>query len=91
MDYEFHRLLAESSGNPWLISLLDQLFDKMALIRIRTLQHNPQVLEIRGEHRLIYEAIEVRDATAAVKFMHQHLAASRVRVIAEIQQLDKLG
>ena len=90
MDYEFHRLLAESSDNPWLISLLDQLFDKMALIRIRTMQHNPEVLEIRGEHRSIYEAVEAGDATAAVEFMHQHLVASRVRVIAEIQQLAAL-
>jgi DNA-binding GntR family transcriptional regulator len=88
MDYEFHRLLAESSGNPWLLSLLDQVFDQMALIRIRTMQHNPEVLEIRGEHRQIYEAVADRDATAAVKFIHTHLEASRVRVIQEIQQLQ---
>ncbi|MEB3295690.1 MAG: GntR family transcriptional regulator [Synechococcales bacterium] len=89
MDYEFHRLIAESSGNPWLISLLDQVFDKMTLIRIRTMQHNPKVLEIRGEHRQIYEAIAHRDPKAAVKFMHQHLEASRIRVVEEIQQLEK--
>lgn len=88
MDHEFHRLVAESSGNSWLLSLLDQVFDKMTLIRIRTMQHNPQVLEIRGEHRRIYDAIANRDAQTAVKFMHQHLEASRVRVVEEIQQLE---
>jgi DNA-binding GntR family transcriptional regulator len=88
MDYEFHRLIAKNSGNPWLLSLLDQVFDKMALIRIRTMQHNPQVLEIRGEHRQIYEAIVDRDAVAAVKFVQTHLEASRVRVIQEIQDLQ---
>jgi DNA-binding GntR family transcriptional regulator len=87
MDYEFHRLLAESSGNPWLLSLLDQVFSKMALMRIRTLQHNPQVLEIRGEHRRIYEAVADRDAIIAMKFIHDHLEASRLRVIQEIQAL----
>jgi DNA-binding GntR family transcriptional regulator len=89
MDYEFHRLIAESAGNPWLVSLLDQVFDKMTLIRVRTMQHNPQVLEIRGEHRRIYEAIADRQSATAVKFMHQHLEASRIRVIQEIQQLEQ--
>jgi DNA-binding GntR family transcriptional regulator len=88
MDYEFHRMIAQSSGNPWLLSLLDQVFDKMALIRIRTMQHNPQVLEIRGEHRQIYEAIADRDAVAGMQFVQAHLEASRVRVIQEIQDLQ---
>jgi DNA-binding GntR family transcriptional regulator len=88
MDYEFHRLIAQSAGNPWLVALLDQIFDKMVLIRVRTLQHNPQVLEIRGEHRRIYEAIADRQSLSAVEFMHQHLDASRTRVIQEIQQLE---
>jgi len=57
IDYQFHRALVECSRNPWLALLLDQLFDKMALLRIQTIQHNLQVLEIRSEHRQIYEAI----------------------------------
>ena len=54
LDYRFHRQLAESSGNPWLVSLLDQVFDKMQLLRIQTTKNNPNVLEIRTEHRRIY-------------------------------------
>ncbi len=34
LDYEFHRLIAKSASNPWLMSLLDQVFDKMTLLRI---------------------------------------------------------
>jgi DNA-binding GntR family transcriptional regulator len=88
LDYQFHRALAESSENPWLVSLLDQVFDKMMLLRLRTMQHNPRVLEIRSEHRCIYAAVSDRDATAAVTAMQNHLTASKERVIREIEQIE---
>ena len=88
LDYEFHRLLAESSGNPWLVSLLDQVFDKMMLLRLRTMQHNPHVLEIRTEHRRIHKAVSERDPVSAVQAIQEHLVASKERVIWEIQQIE---
>lgn len=91
MDYEFHRLLAESSANAWLVQILDQVFDKMALLRLRTLEHNPEVLEIRSEHRRIYQAICDRDPVTATAAIQAHLMASKERVIQEIQQLDTVG
>ncbi|MDF0552554.1 GntR family transcriptional regulator [Kamptonema sp. UHCC 0994] len=89
MDYNFHRLLAESSGNPWLVSLLDQLFDKMALLRIRTMQQNPGVLEIRSEHRRIYLAVVERNQELAAAAIKEHLIASKARVVREIKQLQQ--
>lgn len=88
IDYQFHRLLAQSANNPWLVMLLDQVFDKMMLLRLRTTQHNPRVLEIRSEHRLIYDAICDRDADTAVQTIQSHLSASKVRVIQEIQLME---
>lgn len=88
MDYEFHRLLAESSANAWLVQILDQVFDKMALLRLRTVEHNPEVLEIRSEHRRIYQAVCDRDPVAATQAIQYHLISSKERVIQEIRQLD---
>ena len=85
LDYRFHHLIAESSGNRRLVSLLDQLFDAMALLRIQTLQQNPLVLEIRLEHRQVYEAIASRDAATATAAIQLHLLASKARVVKEIQ------
>jgi DNA-binding GntR family transcriptional regulator len=90
LDYEFHRLLAESSSNTWLVQILDQVFDKMALLRLRTIEHNPNVLEIRGEHRRILEAIRHRDALAAMQSIQYHLISSKDRVVEEIQALEAL-
>jgi DNA-binding GntR family transcriptional regulator len=89
LDYQFHRLIAQSSGNYWLTSLLDRVFDKMQLLRIQTMRHNPRVLEIRVEHRQVYEALVQGDADTARYAIKSHLVASKARVIQEIQQLAK--
>ena len=89
LDYHFHRRLAKSSGNPWLVSLLDRVFDKMQLLRIQTTKNNPEVLEIRTEHRQIYEPVRDRNSQAAVEAVREHLIASKERVIKEIEQLQQ--
>lgn len=89
LDYQFHHLIAQSSGNQRLTALLEQLFDAMALLRIQTLQHNPNVLEIRLEHRQIYTAIATQDADAATKAIVSHLVASKQRVVREINDLSR--
>ncbi len=86
IDYGFHRLIAESSGNRWLVTLLDQVFDKMILLRVQTTRHNPEVLEIRIEHRQIYEAIAERQTDVAFEAIQSHLHASRSRVVSDLQQ-----
>ena len=85
LDYQFHHLIAESSGNRRLVALLDQLFDSMALLRIQTLQQNPSVLDIKLEHRQVYEAIAQKDAAIAIASIQLHLLASKARVVKEIQ------
>jgi DNA-binding FadR family transcriptional regulator len=71
------------------VSLLDQVFDKMQLLRIQTTKNNPDVLEIRTEHRLIYEPVRSRNPEAAVQAIKKHLTASKERVIREVQQLQQ--
>lgn len=88
IDYQFHRAIAECSGNPWLTLLLDQLFDKMALLRMQTIQQNLKVLEIRSEHRQIYEAIVKQNPEQALAAIEHHLLSSQARVIREIEQLQ---
>ncbi|MEO1619963.1 MAG: GntR family transcriptional regulator [Cyanobacteria bacterium J06632_3] len=85
LDYQFHHLIAESSGNRRLVLLLSQLFDSMSLLRIQTLQKNPAVLDIKLEHRQVYEAIAQKDVATAVATIQLHLLASKARVVKEIQ------
>ncbi len=89
LDYQFHREIAQGSNNEWLVSLLDRLFDKMILLRIQTMLSNPAVLEVRWEHRQIYDAILDRDADRAVKAVQEHLIASQSRVVSELEQIQQ--
>jgi DNA-binding FadR family transcriptional regulator len=68
--------------------LLDQLFDKMALLRMQTIQQNLKVLEIRSEHRQIYNAIAQGNHEEALAAICSHLLSSQARVIHEIEQLQ---
>ena len=88
IDYQFHHLIAESSGNQWLLNLLEQVFDKMALLRVQTTKHNPKVLEIRLEHREIYEAIAQKKANLAQETVTKHLVASKARVLKELEAIN---
>jgi DNA-binding GntR family transcriptional regulator len=89
LDYQFHHLIAEISGNRRLGSLLDQIFDAMALLRIQTLRHNLGVLDIRLEHRQVFAAIAHRDPDAAVDSIKSHLMASKQRVMREIEDFQR--
>ena len=85
IDQSFHRLLAESSGNPWLSDLLDQIFGKMSLLRLTTTYQKPDVLEIWAEHERIVSTVEQRDPQAAAIAVRNHLIASKSRVVQALQ------
>jgi DNA-binding GntR family transcriptional regulator len=87
MDQRFHHHIAECSGNPWLVGLVDQVFDKMTLLRVQTTRQNPSVLEIRCEHRAIYEAIARRDIEGVMEAIECHLTASKARVVGAVEKL----
>jgi len=87
IDQSFHRLLADSSGNPQLADLLEQVFSKMALLRLTTTYQSPDVLEIWAEHERIVEAILQRDSQAAALAVRNHLVASKARVVQALQGL----
>lgn len=87
-DYRFHRHIAEMSGNLWLRSLLDRVFDKMLVLRIQTTESNRQVLDVGSEHRQIYTPISQRNVEAAVNAMTAHLNAAKARVIEELKHLQ---
>lgn len=88
IDYDFHHLIAESSENQWLLTLLEQVFDKMALLRVQTTKNNPQVLEIRLEHRQIYQAIALKDPDLAQATIKLHLMSSKARVVKELELIQ---
>ena len=93
-DLEFHRAIAQATGNPEFPRFLQ--FIGRHLIPRRTVSGLPERMGgeraylalIQEEHRRIYQAIESRDAKAARDAMRRHLTRSleRYRKLAAEQK-----
>lgn len=91
LNYEFHRLIAESSQNPWLISLLDQLSNQIKLLRLQILQIPIDVEIIQAEHWNLFNAIKNRDSETANQAIKEHLEFSKDRVIKVFKNANRLA
>jgi DNA-binding FadR family transcriptional regulator len=75
-DMRFHRLLAQATGNPIYVFLLDAMAALLRASRERTIGTGGIEPALRG-HRQILDALKARNAVAARKAMVQHLSESQ--------------
>jgi DNA-binding FadR family transcriptional regulator len=74
-DLEFHRLIAEGSGNPVLCSLVESLSGPTHRARVwRGLTQEAAVARTLAEHRAIVEAIRARQPDVARSWATVHVA-----------------
>jgi GntR family transcriptional repressor for pyruvate dehydrogenase complex len=76
-DVEFHRAIANASGNPLFLVLVDSLGEVMMHIRRATLDDPARGRTAVAAHRRIAEALIARDIDGAVEAMRDHLSDSR--------------
>jgi DNA-binding GntR family transcriptional regulator len=88
LNRKFHRLIAESSGNKWLITLLEQVLDKILLFRVQLHRVDTDVREMHVQHRQIYTAIVHRDIEKAVHLITAHLMTDQERGLRRLQALE---
>jgi GntR family transcriptional regulator, transcriptional repressor for pyruvate dehydrogenase complex len=85
-DFEFHRTVAEASGNPYYVDALTGLGPAMITMPPRRLDGAPgggRAARVAAEHRSVLDAIRARDPLAASAAMRAHLANSLWRLEAE--------
>ncbi len=84
LDFEFHLAIAETSNNPYFVTVLNALRDQievgMRLHGMSLLSPAGNLEQATDEHQLIYEAIEAGDADKASAIMRQHITNSRNRL-----------
>jgi DNA-binding GntR family transcriptional regulator len=68
----FHVRLLQMSGNRWLEQTVHDLRKVMKLNRHHSLFRQGRITESLAEHREVMQAIEQRDADAAVRLMRRH-------------------
>ncbi|MCX8126879.1 MAG: FCD domain-containing protein, partial [Dehalococcoidia bacterium] len=72
---DFHRTIAESTGNPLMMLVVDYLMDVLSSMATELYSDfSLSVAErIAEEHRIIYDALSRKDAHAAETYMHDHI------------------
>jgi GntR family transcriptional regulator, transcriptional repressor for pyruvate dehydrogenase complex len=71
-DVRFHRLLAEATGNPVFVLLLETLAEFLGESRQKTLAYSGVDLALSG-HRAVLAAVRSRDEARARQAMQDHL------------------
>ncbi|MBD3305973.1 FCD domain-containing protein [candidate division KSB3 bacterium] len=78
IDRQFHRLIAESTGNKYLIQLLFRLYDQVNRIRILSLRKiKERQEETRNEHLQIIHCLIEGDAEGSEQAMKAHLERAK--------------
>jgi len=83
LDLEFHRLVTESCGNPFLIALSAPVNESLREVYAEPTAYLSLLPQTHAEHETILQAIAAHDSEAAKKATLEHLG----RVRDEAQQL----
>jgi DNA-binding GntR family transcriptional regulator len=71
-NIEFHQAIIRMSGNSVLISLAENLFTHMRMIRRKTIVEKDRVEKSIRDHMNIIEALEARDTARAEELVRNH-------------------
>ncbi len=81
-DMEFHKLLAEITGNRllgWIMSQVSDVRNEDEWSRMRYMTLNAETIQLYNrQHRRILHAIRTREAETAAQLMKEHLETARL-------------
>ena len=87
-DVKFHDVIFESTGNPKLVSLLNNLREQIYRYRVQYIKDPTNYPVLIAEHNAIAEGLKKRDKDAAVSAMHEHVKNQALAVKSVIQCQD---
>jgi DNA-binding GntR family transcriptional regulator len=87
-NIEFHQSIIRMSGNSVLISLAENLFTHMRMIRRKTIAENDRVERSIRDHMNIIEALEARDTARAEELVRNHAIGLAEHVAKYADYLD---
>ena len=87
-NIEFHQTIIRMSGNSVLISLAENLFTHMRMIRRKTIAEQDRVEKSIRDHMNIIEALEARDTARAEELVRNHALGLAEHVAKYADYLD---
>ena len=85
-DFEFHRLLAESTGNRYLSRYLVHLHQVAMRFNLASWKRDSSAGYSLNEHLRILDALRLHDEDQARSIMLEHIENARKRVMGTLQQ-----
>jgi len=85
LDYEFHRALAQATGNRYLSRYLLHLHQVATRFNFAAWKRDGTASQSVGEHRQILETLRQREPTAAKAVMLAHIEQARQRVLGAMK------
>ncbi|WP_037312716.1 GntR family transcriptional regulator [Amycolatopsis orientalis] len=85
LNRRFHRALYSGCGNPLMVSMLDDLKDRAALISVVGWEANPSWRKEWTEHKAVLAAAKKGDADGAAGLLRAHIGDFLDRVLGAIE------
>ena len=85
LDYEFHRALAQATGNRYLSRYLLHLHQVATRFNFAAWKRDGTASQSIGEHRQILDTLRQREPTAAKAVMLTHIEQARQRVLGAMK------
>jgi len=93
LNVEFHRRLAELSGNASLLQTYQRLVDELSLFRQQAHASTPDASSLRqsvADHQELYAALVAGNKRLALRVLRQHVEASRKRLHKLLSQTTRI-
>ena len=87
-DVTFHDVIYEATGNPKLVTLLNNLREQVYRYRVEYMKDPKNYPTVIAEHEAILESLKNRDVKNAVEAMHVHVANQAEAVKTVIQEQE---
>ncbi len=84
LNRRFHRALYSGCGNPLMVSMLDDLKDRAALISVAGWEANPSRRKEWTEHKAVLAAAKKGDAEGAARLLRTHIGDFLDRILGAI-------
>ena len=84
LDYQFHALLAEAAGNPYLRDYLLRLHRVAMRFNLAAWQRAGAASASQSEHHTVLAALRLRDPPAVREAMLAHIENARQRIVGNL-------
>lgn len=88
IDVKFHDIIYQSTGNPKLVNILNNLREQMYRYRIEYLKDERIYPNLLKEHQEILEGLSKKNKEKVTEMMHQHVANQAIAVKAVIREQE---